>query len=191
MAHCVNVLARLNEYFIISKESQALDSDAFTPQMLGYELLFFYKYDTLYKSAYYALRGHIYVTFLFSFCYHKPYDGGDFTPFRKRQRGIQHQIPSFKRSDIFVGTSIFSGISAVFKLLSPVAGNTPLVGDIIPALSGIFGCIVFFDRWLKASENQLTLPLFLTRILNFEQPIGFFCLFAGVTHLLFSQVLFL
>ena len=86
---------------------------------------------------------------------------------------------------------IFSGISAVCKLLSPVAGNTPIVGDIIPALSGILGCIIFFDRWLKASENQLTLPPFFTRILNFEQPIGFFCLFAGVIHLLFSQVLFL
>ena len=86
---------------------------------------------------------------------------------------------------------IFSGISAVFKLLSPIAGNTPVVGDIIPALSGILGCIVFFDRWLKVSENHLTLSPFFTRILTFEQPIGFFCLFAGVTHLLFSQVLFL
>ncbi len=86
---------------------------------------------------------------------------------------------------------IFSGISAVCKLLSPVAGNTPIVGDIIPALSGILGCIIFFDRWLKASKNQLTFPPFFTRIFTFEQPIGFFCLFAGVTHLLFSQVLFL
>ncbi len=86
---------------------------------------------------------------------------------------------------------IFSGISAVFKLLSPIGGTVPLIGDIIPALSGIFGCIVFFDRWIKASEKQLTLPPFFTRILTFEQPIGFFCLFAGVTHLLFSQVLFL
>ena len=86
---------------------------------------------------------------------------------------------------------IFSGISAVCKLLSPVAGNTPIVGDIIPALSGILGCIIFFDRWLKASENQLTLPAFFTRILPFEQLVGFVCLFAGVTHLLFSQVLFL
>ena len=77
---------------------------------------------------------------------------------------------------------IFSGISAVFKLLSPVVG---------PAGGGILGCIVFFDRWVKASENHLTLPPFFTRILAFEQPIGFFCLFAGVTHLLFSQVLFL
>ena len=86
---------------------------------------------------------------------------------------------------------IFSGISAVFKLLSPVAGNTPIIGDIVPALSGVLGCIVFFERWVKASENQLTLPPFFARILTFEQPIGFFCLFAGVTHLLFSSVLFL
>ena len=86
---------------------------------------------------------------------------------------------------------IFSGISAVFKLLSPVEGNTPIIGDIVPALSGVLGCIVFFERWVKASENQLTLPPFFARILTFEQPIGFFCLFAGVTHLLFSSVLFL
>ena len=86
---------------------------------------------------------------------------------------------------------IFSGISAVFKLLSPVAGNMPVIGDIIPALSGILGCIVFFDRWVKASGNQLTLPAFFARILNFEQPIGVLCLFAGVTHLLFSHALFL
>ena len=86
---------------------------------------------------------------------------------------------------------IFSGISAVFKLLSPVEGNTPIIGDIVPALSGVLGCIVFFERWVTASENQLTLPPFFARILTFEQPIGFFCLFAGVTHLLFSSVLFL
>jgi len=55
---------------------------------------------------------------------------------------------------------IFSGISAVFKLLSPVAGNMPVIGDIIPALSGILGCIVLFDRWIKASGNQLTPPAF-------------------------------
>ena len=86
---------------------------------------------------------------------------------------------------------IFSGISAVFKLLSPVEGNTPIIGDRVPALSGGLGCSVCFERWVKASENQLTLPPFFARILTFEQPIGFFCLFAGVTHLLFSSVLFL
>lgn len=86
---------------------------------------------------------------------------------------------------------IFSGISAVFKLLSPIAGTVPLVGDIIPSLSGLLGCVVVFDRWLKTSDTHLSLTPFFIRILMFEQPIGFFCLFAGITHLLFSQVLFL
>jgi len=109
----------------------------------------------------------------------------------KNKEEFTIKYPFLSDSTFLLVLLIFSGISAVFKLLSPIAGTTPLVGDIIPALSGILGCIVFFDRWLKASENQLTLPLFFTRILNFEQPIGFFCLFAGITHLLFSQVLFL
>lgn len=86
---------------------------------------------------------------------------------------------------------IFSGIAAVFKLLNPIANTTPIVGDIIPSVSGFLGCVVFFDRWTKASETSLTVPPFFTQILNFEQPIGFFCLFAGITHLLFPQVLFL
>lgn len=86
---------------------------------------------------------------------------------------------------------IFSGIAAVFKLLSPIAGTVPLVGDIIPSLSGLLGCVVVFDRWLKTSDTHLSLAPLFVRILTFEQPIGFFCLFAGITHLLFSQVLFL
>lgn len=86
---------------------------------------------------------------------------------------------------------IFSGIASVFKLLSPVAGSYPIVGDIIPALSGLLGCVVFFDRWTQATESTMSLPSFMTRILDFEQIIGFCCLFTGITHLLFSQVLFL
>jgi len=117
--------------------------------------------------------------------------GGILVLYAKDKEAFNIKYPLFNDPTFLLVLLIFSGISAVFKLLSPIAGSTPIVGDIIPALSGIFGCIVFFDRWLKASENKLTLPPFFTRILAFEQPIGFFCLFAGVTHLLFSQVLFL
>ncbi len=86
---------------------------------------------------------------------------------------------------------IFSGLASVFKLLSPVAESYPIIGDILPALSGVLGCFVFFDRWVQATESQLTVPSFVTRILDFEQIIGFCCLLAGTTHLLFSHVLFL
>ena len=86
---------------------------------------------------------------------------------------------------------IFSGIASVFKILSPVVGHYPVVGDIIPALSGLLGCLIFFDRWVQATESQISLPSFFIRILDFERIIGFCCLFAGIMHLLFSQVLFL
>lgn len=109
----------------------------------------------------------------------------------KNKEDYNVKYPFLRDPTFLLVLLIFSGIAAVFKLLSPVAGSYPLVGDIIPALAGIFGCVVFFDRWLKAAENQMTIPVFITRILEFEKPIGFFCLFAGITHLLFSQVLFL
>ena len=86
---------------------------------------------------------------------------------------------------------IFSGIAAVFKLLSPVAGSLPIIGDIIPALAGLAGCTVFFQHWTTESGNELTLPPFLSAITEFEHLIGYFCLAAGIIHLLFSQVLFL
>ena len=65
------------------------------------------------------------------------------------------------------------------------------IGDMLPALSGGLGCIVFFDRWLKASESSQTLPPFFEKLLEFEQFIGFFCLIAGTAHLLFSQAVLL
>lgn len=101
------------------------------------------------------------------------------------------KYPVFGDATFLLVLLIFSGISAMFKLLSPIAGTTPFVGDIIPAISGLLGTLVFFNRWLKASDTSLALPPFFTKILTYEQPIGFFCLFSGLTHLLFSQVLFL
>ena len=101
------------------------------------------------------------------------------------------KYPFFKDPTFLLVLFIFSGISAVFKLLSPVMGNYPIIGDIIPALSGGLGCIAFFDRWAKAAESQQTLPSFFEKLLEFEQFIGFFCLIAGTAHLLFSQAVLL
>lgn len=86
---------------------------------------------------------------------------------------------------------IFSGIAAVFKLLSPIGGSYIIIGDLIPALSGSMGTILFFERWSKAAGNELSLPPFFSRLPDFEQMIGFFCLGAGVLHLFFSESLFL
>lgn len=109
----------------------------------------------------------------------------------KNKEDFDIKYPFLKGPTFLLVLLIFSGIAAVFKLLSPVQGSYPLIGDILPVLSGLLGCVVFLDRWIQASETQMTLPAFFTAILAFEQPVGFFCLFAGIIHLFFSQVLFL
>ena len=109
----------------------------------------------------------------------------------KNKEEFNVKYPFLRDPTFLLVLLIFTGISAVFKLLSPVGGSMLLIGDLIPALSGFLGCTVFLDRWIQASKSQLTLPAFFTRIVDFEQIIGFCCLFAGITHLLFSQVLFL
>lgn len=109
----------------------------------------------------------------------------------KNKEEFKIKYPFLQDPTFLLVLIIFSGIAAVFKLLSPVAGNYPIIGDIIPALAGLLGCIVFFNQWSTETENQIALPAFLTAITEFERPIGFFCVAAGVIHLLFSQVIFL
>lgn len=159
--------------------------------IFSYELLFFYKYDILLEAFIMRYGGTYMLPFYFLSVTTNLMMGGILLLSAKNKEDFNIKYPLLNDPTFLLVLLIFSGISAVFKLLSPVEGNTPLVGDLIPALSGILGCIVFFDQWIKVSKNQLTLPPFFTRILNFEQPIGFFCLFAGVTHLLFPRVLFL
>jgi hypothetical protein len=154
-------------------------------------LLFFYKYDILLKALIMRYGGTYMLPFYFLSVTTNLMMGGILLLSAKDKEEFSIKYPLLNDPTFLLVLLIFSGISAVFKLLSPVEGNTPIIGDIVPALSGVLGCIVFFERWVKASENQLTLPPFFARILTFEQPIGFFCLFAGVTHLLFSSVLFL
>ena len=158
---------------------------------MRHELLFFYKYDILLEALIMRYGGTYMLPFYFLSVTTNLMMGGILLLSAKDKEEFSIKYPLLNDPTFLLVLLIFSGISAVFKLLSPVEGNTPIIGDIVPALSGVLGCIVFFERWVKASENQLTLPPFFARILTFEQPIGFFCLFAGVTHLLFSSVLFL
>ena len=86
---------------------------------------------------------------------------------------------------------ILSGIAAVLKLASPIGSDIVIISDLLPALSGAAGCMVFFKRWVVITKSERTLPAFFEQLMTYERIIGFSCLAAGVIHLLFFQVLFL
>jgi hypothetical protein len=92
---------------------------------------------------------------------------------------------------LFIGA--FSVIFGLLKLLSPVEGNTPVVGDLIPALAGLCGgFILVFEfyrhRTTLASPGMERAAEF---IANNRKIAGFFCLAAAVLHLFFFKLLFL
>ena len=86
---------------------------------------------------------------------------------------------------------IFSGTAAVFKLLTPVGGQLPIFGDILPALSGAAGSLIFFSSWWSIAHPEKLLPALFGHLTGFRKLIGYFCLASAILHLFFSPVLFL
>jgi hypothetical protein len=89
---------------------------------------------------------------------------------------------------------ILSIITGLFKLLSAVQGDVPVIGDLIPALSGFASgsLLVLAYYRTRRSFSQTGSPemMGLERILGtHKRQIGFFALGTAVLHFLFPQAL--
>ncbi|MDR1956504.1 MAG: hypothetical protein LBQ30_06590 [Treponema sp.] len=91
---------------------------------------------------------------------------------------------------------IISIITGLFKLLSAVQGDIPVIGDLLPALSGFAsGSVLLFDYYLARTtlgETGTTASMNLGRfLLAHKRQIGFTALGTAVLHFLFPQALFI
>jgi uncharacterized membrane-anchored protein len=110
------------------------------------------------------------------------------------EHSIKAELESSANNDtirLFIG--VLALITGVFKLLSAVQGDIPILGDIIPAFSGFgIGFMLVFEYCLKTesidSAKYDTLEQFL---LHNKKRIGFLALGVAVIHFLFPQVLFI
>jgi hypothetical protein len=88
---------------------------------------------------------------------------------------------------------VVSVVLGFLKLLSPVEGNAPVVGDLIPALAGLCGGLILAFEFYRR-RTTLESPG-MEKIVEFiaknRKIIGFFCLGAAVLHLFFFNLLFL
>jgi hypothetical protein len=90
---------------------------------------------------------------------------------------------------------VLSFITGIFKILSPVHGNIPVVGDLFPALVGIAGgFILLFEFYHKKASGSSALD-FMERIdslINRNRKIsGFVCIAAAILHFVFYPIIFL
>jgi hypothetical protein len=101
---------------------------------------------------------------------------------------------SVKAETIKLLVGIFSAFTGLFKLLSPIEGDLPLVGDLVPAITGLLaGFALFFEYYRNRSsvEDSKHSETINTILVGNKKIIGAAAFVAGVLHFLFPRVLFL
>jgi hypothetical protein len=88
---------------------------------------------------------------------------------------------------------VLSLLTGILKILSPVEGNVPVVGDLVPALGNLAGgFILVFEFYRNRSTVDSLVAERIGEIIEKNRKLtGFVCLAAGVLHFIFYSVLFL
>jgi hypothetical protein len=92
-----------------------------------------------------------------------------------------------------VTVGVVSFITGFLKLLSVTRGDVPVVGDLLPALSGLLlGGTVLFDRYKERSTvTSNTTQTAEKLLLNNRTAIGLVGIGISAVHFLLPRVLFL
>lgn len=78
------------------------------------------------------------------------------------------------------------------KLLSVVQNDVPVIGDLLPAISGLIGGFsVLLDFYISTSSTEFSPSGIIQVLLDSRKTIGVFCIIIAVLHFLFPKVLFL
>jgi len=105
--------------------------------------------------------------------------------------------PSFADNPTFnLVLGILSAVTGVLKLLSPTVDKIPILGDLVPAISGVAaGLVLIFGIYRQstpsASPSTNSLDSLAGTILAFRKPFGLGLLAVALLHFLFPEALFL
>ena len=89
---------------------------------------------------------------------------------------------------------ILCAVTGFLKLLSPTMDGILLLGDLVPAASGIVaGLLMIFGIYRKGSSsvNEGQLERIGANLLRFRKPVGLGLIISSLIHFLFPQALFL
>jgi hypothetical protein len=87
---------------------------------------------------------------------------------------------------------VLTAVTGLLKLLSPVQGDIPVVGDLVPAAAGlVIGFILLFDYYHGRSFFEDGDSRMIRVITVNRKWIGFAAMAAAVLHFIFPRVLLL
>lgn len=98
-----------------------------------------------------------------------------------------------QHSSLKIGLAILTFITGIFKLLSVTKGDVIIVGDLLPALLGLFmGSVLALEYYRdKADSEAADMGKFTGFLLKTKQTIGLGGIIISILHFLFPGVLFL
>ena len=90
---------------------------------------------------------------------------------------------------------ILAAITGILKLLSPVNGQIPILGDLLPALAGIAAGFVIIFGFYRENSSRVDQESQLDRVgdafLRYKKAAGILLIAIAVLHFLFPTALFL
>ncbi len=96
----------------------------------------------------------------------------------------------FEENSLKFGLGLASLVIAFFKLLSPIEGDVPVVGDLLPVVAGLAtGAILLFDFFRGSSDiKSSTVDRLESGILSYRRYIGIGAAATGLLHFLIPTV---
>ena len=81
----------------------------------------------------------------------------------------------------------------VMKILSVYSGDIPVVGDLLPAIAGLFGgTSLLIEYFIYSSSYEPNIPDGVQSVfIDSRKYIGVLCIVAGILHFIFPKVLLL
>ncbi|HUH44549.1 MAG TPA: hypothetical protein VLZ44_05190 [Treponemataceae bacterium] len=105
---------------------------------------------------------------------------------------VEKPIELFENPTYKLILGILTGFMGLMKLLSVVPNDVPIFGDFIPFVAGILGAaVLLFDYNNEKNAVSIAIPSGVENLLVKGRVfVGYFCIAAGVLHLLFPKVIF-
>ncbi|MDR2073271.1 MAG: hypothetical protein LBP60_07550 [Spirochaetaceae bacterium] len=105
-------------------------------------------------------------------------------------RGILLLFSALNNETVRLGIGILAVITGILKILSPVAGNIPVLGDLVPALANLAGGLILVFEFYR-NRSTIASPA-AERIEDFVEKnkklTGFICIISAALHFIFYSI---
>lgn len=100
---------------------------------------------------------------------------------------------SLNNETLRLALGVLAALTGILKILSPVSGNIPVAGDLIPALAGLAGgFILVFEFYRGRTSINSPAAGRISEIIEKNRKLtGFVCIAVAALHFVFFPVLFL